>query len=56
MGKGEIKVRCLDLDKPEPPINSTIIFPEKHKQGLLCTLFNNTPEREVDPIINSKHP
>ena len=53
-GKGEIKVHCPNLDKSEPPIDSTIILPEKHKQGLLCTLSNNTPECEIDPIINAQ--
>ena len=45
MGKGEIKVRCLNL---EPPPIDPILFPEKQKQGLLCTLAK-------DPIINAEY-
>ena len=41
----------LNLDKPEPPVNSVIILPGGHKHELHHSLFNNMAEHETDPII-----
>jgi len=41
----------LNLDKPEPPVDSVIILPAGHKHELHHSLFNYIAEHETNPII-----
>jgi len=50
-GKAESKVHSLNLDNPEPPVDSVIILPAGHKHELHHSLFNYIAEHETNPIV-----